>query len=124
MRLSNEKARRLSSLIWRERARRWLPVVAGIIALAGVFGFVIANQVGRADRTVAVQEHDGTVTGVKRANSARGASILTIHLDDGRDVEAFSALRILPVAGSHVVIAEARHASGRFTYDVLRLVDH
>jgi hypothetical protein len=124
MHLSDEKARRLSSLIWRDRIRRWLPVVAGVLALAGVLGFVMANQMGRADRTVAVQEHDGTVISIKRANSARGASILAIHLDDGRDVEAFTALRVLPAAGSHVVIAEARHASGRSTYDVLRLADH
>jgi hypothetical protein len=123
MRLSNEKARRLSTLIWRDRARRWLPVTAGVLAMAAIFGFVLANQMGRVDRTVEVKQRDGTVTSIKRGSAARGASILNVHLDDGRDIEAFSVLRILPAAGSHVVIAEARHASGRLTYDVVRLLD-
>jgi hypothetical protein len=123
MRLSNEKARRLSTLIWRDRARRWLPVTAGVLAMAAIFGFVLANQMGRVDRTVEVKQRDGTVTSIKRGSAARGASILNVHLDDGRDIEAFSVLRTLPAAGSHVVIAEARHASGRLTYDVVRLLD-
>ena len=46
-----------------------------------------------------------------------------VHLDDGRDVEAFSHFRVALPNGAHVVVAEARHASGRVTYDVVRLVD-
>ena len=46
-----------------------------------------------------------------------------VHLDDGRDVEAFSHFRVAPPNGAHVVVAEARHASGRVTYDVVRLFD-
>jgi hypothetical protein len=123
MRLANEKARRLTVLVWRERARRWLPVFVVVLALAGAFVFVLANQIGRADRTVDVTQRDGIVTGLKSGGNARGASILRVHLDDGRDVEAFSPFRIVPPQGSHVVIAEARHASGRLTYDVMRVVD-
>ena len=122
MRLSQDKARRLSALVWRERLWRWLPIAAGVLAAAGVFVFVLANQVARVDRTVEVQERDGTVTGLKGGNAARGASILRVHLDDGRDVEAFSTLRVV-APGSHVVLTEARHASGRLTFDVLRLHD-
>ena len=122
MRLSEEKARRLSALVWRERMKRWLPVAAGVVVLAGVFGFVLSQQIRRADRTVEVQERDGTVTGLKSGSAARGASILHVHLDDGRDVEAFSTFRVVP-PGAHVIIAEEKHASGRLTYDVLRLLD-
>jgi hypothetical protein len=103
--------------------KRWLPIAAGVVAMAGVLGFVLANQIERADRTVDVQQHDGTVTGHKGATGARGASILQVHLDDGRDVEAFSTFRVPPLNGAHVLIAEARHASGRLTYDVVRLIE-
>jgi len=51
------------------------------------------------------------------------ASVIYVHLDDGRDVEAFSHFRVAPPNGAHVVVAEARHASGRVTYDVVRLFD-
>ena len=123
MRLTDEKTRRLTALLWRERARRWLPAVVGVLVMAGAFLFMLANQLGRVDRTIAVQEHDGTVTSIKRGNNARGAAVIRVHLDDGRDVEAISTFRIVPPKGAHVVIAEGRHASGRLTYDVVRLVD-
>jgi hypothetical protein len=67
--------------------------------------------------------HEATVLAVKRT-AARGAAVVRVHLDDGRDVDAVSTLRLTPQAGSHVVINEARHASGRLTYDVVRTSDH
>jgi hypothetical protein len=122
MRLSDEKARRLTALVWRERARRWLLVFAVVLAVAGALTYVLSSQVERADRTIDVRERDGTVVSIKQGGS-RGASIVRVHLEDGREVDAFSPSRIVPPKGSHVVIAEARHASGRLTYDVMRLVD-
>jgi len=122
MRLSDEKSRRLTTLVWRERARRWLPVVVVVIALAGALTYVLSSQVQRADRTVDVRERDGTVVSIKQGGS-RGASIVRVHLGDGRDVDAHSAMRVVLPMGSHVVVAEARHASGRLTYDVVRLLD-
>ena len=122
MRLSDDKARRLTALVWRERARRWLPVLLVVLALAGGLTFMLSSQVERADRTVAVHEREGTVLGIKQGGS-RGASIVRVHLEDGRDVDAYSTSRVVLPKGSHVVVAEARHASGRLTYDVVRLVD-
>jgi len=119
MRLTDEKARRLTRLIWRDRARRWLPVIAMVLVLAGAFAFMTELQIGRIDRTVDVKVHEGTVLDVKHAAS-RGAAVLHVHLDDGRDIDALSALRLAPAAGAHVVINEGRHASGRLTYDVVR----
>jgi hypothetical protein len=46
-----------------------------------------------------------------------------VHLDDGREVDAFSALRLTPFAGTHVVINEALHASGKHTFDVVRFAE-
>ena len=124
MRLSQDKARKLSMLVWRERARRWLPVAAAFAVMVALFTLVLEKQIERVDKTVEMNEREGTVTGLANGSTARGPAILSVHLDDGRDVQAFSNFRIAPPNGTHVVIAEARHASGRMTYDVVRLLDH
>jgi hypothetical protein len=123
MRLSDEKARQLSRLVWRDRLRRALPIVAAVVVLAVGATYFFLKQIERADRTVDVTMHDGTVVHVKKAGAARGAAIVQVHLDDGRDVDAFSAMRVVPAPGSHVQISEARHASGKLTYDVTGLMD-
>ena len=38
-------------------------------------------------------------------------------------MEIVAAMRLMPLAGSHVLINEAHHASGKLTYDVMRLTD-
>jgi len=120
MRLSDDKARQLTKLVWRDRARRWLPVAAGALALLAAFLFLTETQIEHADRTVDVKVHDGKVVDIKRT-AARGAAVVHVRLDDGREVEAVSLFRVAPTAGSHVIVNEARHASGRLTYDVVRL---
>ena len=122
MRLSDDKARQLTWLVWRDRARRWLPVVGAGIALLGIVTFVTEKQIERADPTLQVQAHEATVVETKRTAS-RGAAVLHVHLDDGRDVDAVSLFRIAPTAGSHVVVNESRHASGKLSYDVVRLAE-
>jgi hypothetical protein len=121
MRLSKEKARRLNALVWRERVLRVLPVIAVAVGAIALLTFFLVRQVEKADRTLDVQTHGATVVHVKKSGNGRAAAIVEVRLDDGRDVEAFSALRLDPIAGSHVVVTEARHASGRMTYDIARL---
>ena len=121
MRLSKEKARRLNALVWRERVLRVLPVIAVAVGAIALLTFFLVRQVEKADRTLDVQTHGATVVHVKKSGNGRAAAIVEVRLDDGRDVEAFSALRLDPIAGSHVVVTEARHASGRMTYDSARL---
>ena len=122
MRLSDEKARQLTWLVWRDRVRSLLPLVgAGIVLLAFVT-FVTEKQIEHADPTVQVQAHDASVVEAKRTAS-RGAAVLHVHLDDGRDVDAVSLFRITPTVGSHVVVNEARHASGKLSYDIVRLAE-
>lgn len=123
MRLSEDKARRLNALVWRDRARRWLPAVPVVLCAVAVLTFFLVRQVEQADRTLEVRTHDATVVAIKRHGNGRGAAVVQVHLDDGRDVEVFSALRLDPATGSHVVVNEARHASGRTTYDIARLAD-
>jgi hypothetical protein len=122
MRLSEEKARQLNALVWREQVRRWVPVIAAAVGAIALLTFFLVRQVEHADRTLDVKAHAATVVSVKRTG-ARGAAIVNVHLDDGRDVEAFSILRVDPPAGTHVVVNEARHASGRLTYDIGRLAE-
>jgi hypothetical protein len=92
----------------------------GAIAL---LTFFLVRQVEHADRTLEVKTHDATAVNIKRPGNGRGAGIVHVRLDDGRDVDAFSMLRLDPATGSHVIINEARHASGRLTYDVARLAE-
>jgi len=123
MRLSDEKARQLNALVWRERMRRIIPIVAVAVGAIALLTFFLVRQVEKADRTLDVQVRQATVVHVKKSGNGRAAAIVEVHLDDGRDVEAFSALRLDPPAGAHVVINEARHASGRMTYDIARLTE-
>jgi hypothetical protein len=118
--MSDDKARRLERLVWRERARIALPAVAAVLALVGLLLFTTEWQIGHSDRTVGVEVHEATVVAVKRT-AARGAAVVRVHLDDGRDVDAVSRLRLTPPAGAHVVVNEERHASGRLTWDVVGL---
>ena len=52
-----------------------------------------------------------------------GGQIVEVKLDDGRDVDAFSATRVDPAIGTHVIVNEARHESGRMTYDIARVAE-
>jgi hypothetical protein len=93
------------------------------VLLAGLLGALFAYRLGHLDRTVEVRDHNAVVIGLETAGIGRRASVLRVHLDDGRDVDAFGALRVVPPHGAQVVIAEERHASGHLTYKVLRALD-
>ena len=123
MRLSEEKARRLNALVWRDRARRLVPVIAVVVFAIAVLTFFLVRQVEKADRTLDVQPHQATVVHIKKSGNGRAAAIVEVRLDDGRYVEAFSAMRVDPMTGAHVVVNEARHASGRLTYDIARVAE-
>ena len=122
MKLSDDKARKLSRLVWRDRALRWLPVAAGALALLAAFLFLTETQIDHADRTVDVKVLGATVVDIKRT-AARGAAVVHVRLEDGRDVDAVSLFRVAPTAGSHVVVNEERHTSGRLTYDIVRFAE-
>ena len=121
MRLSRDKSRQLTAMVWRERARRWLPAIIGVVFLFAGATYMLARQLDRADRTVEIVTHAGTVTGITRAGP-RGA-VAHVHLDDGRDVDALSQLTVIPPAGTHVTVSESRHASGKLSYDIKRLAE-
>jgi hypothetical protein len=116
MRMSEEKSRRLKALVWQERVKRWAPIALALVVLFAGATYMLSSQLSRADRTVEVATHTGTVTGISR--SGPRSSIAHVHLDDGRDVDALSQMSIIPPAGAHVVVSESRHASGRLSFDI------
>src|SRR5262249_34338204 len=120
---SDDKARRLNALVWRDRARRIIPLVAAGVAVTAVLTFFLVRQVERADKTMDVQIRQATVGHVQKSGNGRAAALAGIRLHDGREAQAFSALRLDPQVGTHVVVNEARHASGRLTYDIARVAE-
>ena len=124
MRLSDEKARRLTLLVWRERLRNLLPLAAGAGAFAGVLATIFVCQFGHVDGTIAVHDLNGTVLALESGGNGRPVSVLRVQLDDGREVDASAAFRILPHNGAQIVVAEERHASGHLTYRLQRVLDH
>ena len=71
MRLSDEKARRLNALVWRERARRILPVIVVAVGAIALLTFFLVRQVEHADRTLDVRVHQATVVHVKKSGNGR-----------------------------------------------------
>lgn len=122
MKLSEDRARQLSRLVWRERLLRWLLLAAVGLALVGVLAFMFEWRTSHVDRTVEMRMHDATVLNV-RSTASRGVTVFHVHLDDGRDVDAASLFRLSAVPGTHVVVSESRHASGRLTWGVVRVAD-
>jgi hypothetical protein len=100
-----------------------VPVIVVAVGAIALLTFFLVRQVEHADRTLDVRVHQATVVHVKKSGNGRAAAIVEVRLDDGRDVEALSVLRLDPMAGAHVIINEARHASGRMTYDIARLAE-
>ena len=71
MKLSDDKARRLTRLVWRDRARTWLPIAAVALVLIAVVFYLTETQIDHADRTVDVKVHGATVVDIKRTATRR-----------------------------------------------------
>ncbi|MFM1814244.1 MAG: hypothetical protein RLZ98_939 [Pseudomonadota bacterium] len=122
MKLSKENSRRLTYRVWRERITSWL-VPALVMAIVGA-GFVLLQNyyLPKADAVVEARQHAATVIAFEEALGRQGSKV-RVHLDDGRDVDAYSRLAVFPARGTHLVINELKHASGRLTFDVLRVTE-
>ena len=117
----NSTARKLSRLLWRDRLRRGGLLVLAAAALAGAFVLTDRYRTARSDPTLESHNVRAVVAGFGSGNIARGAYIVHVRLDDGRDVDAFSTLKVAPAKGATVLLNEARHQSGRVTYDLIGL---
>ena len=120
MRLSSDRQKKLTGMIWMARLKKALPVILIAIVLGGAAIYVSNERAARQDKTIEVKEHKATILALKRPRS-RGIAIVTARLDDGRVVDALSQLSNVLVADEEVTISEGIHASGRHTYDVIRV---
>ena len=95
MRLSEEKARQLNALVWRDRMRRIVPIVAVAMGAVALLTFFLVRQVEKADRTLDVLVHQATVVHIKKSGNSHAAAIVEVRLDDGREergrVQRFAA---------------------------------
>ena len=121
MRLSDEKARQLNALVWRDRARRLAPVIAVVVFAIAVLTFFLVRQVEQADRTLDVQPHQATVVHIKKSGNGRAAAHRRGPSRRRSRRGGLQRLRLDPMTGAHVIVNEARHASGRLTYDIARV---
>lgn len=120
MRFSTDRQKKLTQLLWMERFKKAAPVILIALVLGGAAFYVANERSARQDRTIEVKDHKASVMAVKRPRS-RGVSIITARLDDGRVVDALSQLNEVLMADEPITIAEGIHASGRHTYDVIRV---
>jgi len=121
MRLSKSNAQRLSGLVWRERARKAAIAVAAAVLLMGAVVWFTNYRLARADPTLDVHAVDATVAAKEGGRLAR--YVFHAKLADGREVDAVAPNGLPPPVGARVVLGEARHKSGRLTYDLIRLAE-
>ncbi len=115
-----ERERELSRLIIKERIKRSAIAVIAAVAIFGTYVFLTYERTRLVDVTVETARLDGTV--VSTAPGLTGKSMVVhVRLDDGREIDATSTLKLQPVPGAHTQIRMARHQSGRVTYDVAKL---
>ena len=44
MRMSEDKSRRLTAMVWRERAQRWVPIVLALVLLFAGATYMLSSQ--------------------------------------------------------------------------------
>lgn len=121
--MTPEQARQLERMIWKQRLKVLLPSVAAVLLVFGAFAWITAEKAERVDRTLKSRLVAGKVVGGARLTGRRGGFLVHVRLNDGSEVDALSALPQPPVDGEAVELRASAHASGRVTYQVVRLVN-
>lgn len=115
-----ERERELTRLIWRERIKRSAIAVLAAVAIFGGYVFLTYERTRLVDVTVETATLDGTVVGSKPGLTGK-SSIVQVRLDDGREIDATSYLKLQPVPGAHAEVKMAKHQSGLVTYGVSKI---
>ena len=84
MRLSKEKARQLSRMVWRDRMRRALPIVLAVVVLGAGATYFFLQQMSTPIAPSTEDARRQVVT-VKKSGAAAATAIVKLMLDDGRE---------------------------------------
>jgi hypothetical protein len=121
--MTPEQARRLNRLIWQERLKRWGPtVLLGAVVMGAIF-YLAGERIARLDPTVETHVVQGEVISTAQLYGRTGVFRVNAKLSDGHEVDATSRLPQPPYQGEQVQMRAAAHASGRTTYDIVRLLN-
>ena len=121
MKMSRSNAQKLSGLLWRQRLRK-IGIGAGVIlGLAGLLITFNNLRVARSDPIVIVTPVTATVSRHDTTRSGRTGFLFHANVADGHEVDAIAPNGFAPPVGTTVVLGEAKHKSGRLSYDFIRL---
>ena len=123
MKLSRSNSRKLTQVIWLARFRK--TGIVGAIAVALIAGAATFNyyRITRADPTLDVQPVNAIVYGQSVTRAARRGFVFHARLADGREVDAIAPNGFAPPDGTPVILDEAKHQSGRLTYELVKRVE-
>lgn len=121
--MTPEQSRRLNRLIWQDRLKRLLPVAVIGVVLLGAMLYVGSLRIAAIDATLETHLIHGEVLGAARLAGRNGGFQVHARLDNGSEVDAVSTLPQPPYQGEEVEIRAAQHASGRTTYNIVKLLN-
>ncbi|MEC9368340.1 MAG: hypothetical protein VX871_06550 [Pseudomonadota bacterium] len=122
--MTPDQVRQLNRMIWQRRLRMCALPVAAIVGVLGLYGWLAGAKMSKVDRVVEAHEVGGEVMSAARLTGRKGGFMVHVRLAGGKEVDAYSQLPLPPLAGEAVELREAAHASGRVTYDVVRIEAH
>lgn len=122
--MTPEQIRQLNRMILRQRLWRWGPVVLAGIAIFGAYTWLTAEKLARIDQVVESHQVEGEVTAAARLTGRKGGFMVHVRLPGGEEVDAYSQLVEPLHAGERVALRAISHASGRTTYDVMKVETH
>ncbi|MGD9866945.1 MAG: hypothetical protein AB7U38_02990 [Hyphomicrobiales bacterium] len=122
--MTPEQTRQLNRMIRRQRLWKWGPVFAAAIAIFGGYSWLTAEKLARVDQVVETREMEGEVTDAARLTGRKGGFAVHVRLPGGEEVDAYSQLAEPLHAGEHVAIRSIAHASGRTTYNIVKVEHH
>lgn len=119
--MTPDQKRQLDRMIRMQRLKVVVPLVAAAVIVCGAIVWMTAARTARLDATVERHAVTGHVLGKAVLTGRRGGFQVHVRLDDGHEVDAVSQMRQPPYPGEAIELAASTHASGRVTYQVVRL---
>jgi hypothetical protein len=121
--MTPEQKKKLDRMVLLNRLKIIVPSIAVVVIMFGIIVWMAAMRNARVDATVERHVVAGHIVGTARLTGRRGGYQVHVRLDDGQEVDAVSALQQPPYPGEAVELNAAIHASGRVTYNIVRLMN-